>query len=240
MFGLTDEQWRDLVLSVNVHRKTRRLSPHQTAQYLALALEHGTMRALGDALGFSDTTTLLKIARLNTLPPDTAPLVEWGTAPGSISMSTAAELMRLPDTESAGAAIKAAVQNRFTKEEARQLVQISERSGETVDGCIKRVLLTRPRVERSELIIGTLLSPIAQKKVAEIGDEPATKRLRLLLAHQFPDVVCQSVRIRCGRFSVLVSEDNADKLRKGLAGRSLETVVTQLLAGIAGGDEVHG
>lgn len=231
MFGLTEPQWQDLVLSVNVHRKTRRLSPYQTAQYLAVALDHTTVGSLGEALGFSDTTTLLKILRLKDLPPETAPLVEWGTAPGSVSMSTAAELLRLPDNELVTSAIKAAAQYRLTKEEARQLVQISGRSGEGLQECIGRVLQTRPRVERSELIIGSLLSPEAQRNATELGEEQAARRLRLLLAHYFPDVVCQAVRVRAGRFSVLFSEEDAAKLRQRLAGRTLETVATHLLAG---------
>jgi ParB-like chromosome segregation protein Spo0J len=231
MFGLTEAQWRDLVLSVNVHRKTRRLSPYQTSQYLAMALNHTNVNALGEALGFSDATTLLKILRLKDLPPETAPLVEWGTAPGAVSMSTAAELLRLASSELVAIAIKAAAQHRLTKEEARQLVQIYGRSGEALQECISRVLLTRPRVERSELIIGSLLSPEAQRNAAELGEEQSAKRLRLLLAHRFPDVVCQAVRVRAGRFSMLFSEEDAAKLRRRLAGRTLEAVATQLLAG---------
>src|SRR5271157_2217088 len=157
MFGLNETQWRDLVLSVNVHRKSRRLSPFETATHLGIALRQTDVRTLAQALGFSDITTLLKIASLKDLPTDVAPLIEWGRAPGTVSMSTAAQLARLPSRDLASAAIKAAVQYSFDKEEARQLVQIFQRSGQPLNRCVEQVLETRPRIERSELIIGSLL-----------------------------------------------------------------------------------
>jgi hypothetical protein len=229
VFGLTDIQWQELLLSVNTHRKTRRLSPVETATHLDIALSKTDLHSLAQALGFSDTTTIVKIRRLKDLPAELGALVEWGTANGSVSMSTAAELMRIPSIEVAADAIKAAVEHSLNKEEARQLVQILERSKDPLETCLNKVLLTRPRVEQSELIVGSLLSPMAQEKVLRVGAEPAAKKLRLLLAKNFPSILCQSVRIRDGRFSLLFPDTNGTELRKLLRGVSVETTVTRLL-----------
>ena len=83
MFGLTESQWRDLVLSVNVHRKNRRLSPVDTAHCLATALKQTDVPSLVKALGCNDATTVLKILRLKDLPFELATLVDWGTTRGS-------------------------------------------------------------------------------------------------------------------------------------------------------------
>jgi hypothetical protein len=217
VFGLTDIQWQELLLSVNTHRKTRRLSPVETATHLEIALSKTDLHSLAQALGFSDTTTIVKIRRLKDLPAELGALVEWGTANGSVSMSTAAELMRIPSIEVAADAIKAAVEHSLNKEEARQLVQILERSKDPLETC------------QSELIVGSLLSPMAQEKVLRVGAEPAAKKLRLLLAKNFPSILCQSVRIRDGRFSLLFPDTNGTELRKLLRGVSVETTVTRLL-----------
>lgn len=229
MFGLTDIQWQELLLSVNTHRRNRRLSPVETASHLETALSKTDLYSLAKALGFSDTTTIVKIRRLKDLPAELGALVEWGTANGSVSMSTAAELMRIPSIEVAADAIKAAVEHSLNKEEARQLVQIMERSKDSLTTCLNKVLLTRPRVERSELIVGSLLSPLAQERVSRLGTELAVKKLRLLLAKNFPSILCQSVRIRDGRFSLLFPDNNGTELRKLLKGVSVETTVTRLL-----------
>ena len=228
MFGLSDEQWRDLVLSVNVHRKKRRLSPYQVAHFMKLALRETDVDGLAEALGFTDTTTMRKILRLNDLSDDLASTVDWGNSRGSVSMSTGAELLRLPTAELVDQAIRAAVENGLTKEEARQVVQIFERSGQGLAECIVRALKTRPRVERSELIIGSLLSESAQRVAAELGNEESTHKLKLALAKRYPDVLCRATRINGDKFSLLLDEAEAGKLRQKLGGQSVESMVTEV------------
>ena len=233
MYGLSEREWQDLVLSLNVHRKSRRLSPYETACFLDRALAQTDVQSLAQALGFSDVTTLHKILRLKQMPAEIAPLVEWGTSSGTVSMSTATELMRLPSIDLTVEAVEAAVQHSFTKEEARQLVQVFQRSARPLDQCISNVLETRPRIEKSELILGSLVSAEAQRRARLLGDEPTAKRLRLLLARQYPDVICRALRVKAGRFSLLLSEDNAAKFRQQLAGEAIEAKLTSLLESVA-------
>lgn len=228
MHGLTEEEWKDLVLSVNVHRKNRRLSPVQVATYISTALESTDVNTLASDLGFGDTTTIKQILRLKDMPDDLATVVDWGTRKGSISMSVATKLMCLP-RDSLFKAVSAAISHSMTKEEVRQLVQIRARSEQTIDDCIQQVLKTRPRIERSELIIGSLLTGDAQELSNKLGNEELTKRLRRSLAKRFPEVICQAVRVNGKRFSLLFDEKAAQDFRALLSGKTIESAVTELV-----------
>lgn len=233
MFGLSSEQWRDLVLSVNVHRKNRRLSPVEVAEHLRKALEQVDVDTLAESLGFADTTTMKKILRLNEMPDGIATVVTWGiSGRGTLSMSTATELLRLSSHNLVAGAMKAAVEYGITREEARQIVQIRKRSGAPIAECVRQALRTRPRIERSELIMGTLLTDIARQHVARLGVDSITKQVRRMLARNYPDVMCQAVRISAERFSLLFSEENANAFRAAIGDDSVEVTITRLVDSI--------
>lgn len=229
MFGLTREEWQDLVLSVNVHRKSRRLSPAQAASYLQRALQQTSVESLAEALGFKETSTLRKIAGLSVLPADVADTVEWGSRRGSISMSTAAELLRLGSPDLVREAVTSAIEHDLSKEEARQLVQIRARSSEPIEECVRRALGTRLRIERSELILGSLLSGSAQQVAHQLGNDVLARRLKLVMANRFPDVVPKALRINGDRFTVLLAEADAANLRAALQGKSIEATLTEFV-----------
>jgi hypothetical protein len=226
MFGLPANDWRDLLLSVNVHRSQRRLSPTRVAELLDAALRQTDLEQLSKALNFSDKTTLERIRSLRSLPADLGILVDWGSRKGVLSMSTAAQLVRLKTPERVRAGFKAAVENDMTKEEARQVIQILERSGKPLPDCISTALATRPKIIRSELIIGSLVSDAAKKRVEELGEVNATRKLRMGLARNFPEIIAQSFRIANGRFSLLLSEEHGQKLRLAVAPASIEVMIS--------------
>ncbi len=234
MHGLSDAEWRDLVLSVNVHRKQRRLSPGRAASYLDRALKNASVEQLAESLGFEDTTTLRKIHRLNQLPADLAAVVDWGDRRGSLSMSTASELMRLEAANLIREAFTAAIEHELTRAEARQVVQSRQRSGAAIAECIERALATRPRVERSELILGSFLTERAKRIVDSLGNDAAARRLKLEIARCLPKVVPRALRVNDNRFSILLSEDVAKDLRAGLSGKSVECVLTELMERVTG------
>jgi len=234
MFGLPAEDWQNLLLSVNVHRKSRRLTPVQSGELLGRALEKTDIDHLCQALGFSDSSTLRKIERLRTLPPDLAATVEWGDRKGVLSMSTAAELMRLTDADAVRESIAAAIEYEITRDEARQVVQIRERSGKSIRDCFQQALTTRPRIEKSELILGSFVDEEAKKTSRELGNEAIERRLKNLLAQTFRDVVVRALRIKGERFSLLLSIEDSQKLRAALNGESVERVVNRLATEING------
>lgn len=233
MFGLTADEWRDLVLSVNVHRKNRRLAPFDAAGLIRKATLSADPSVVAEALGFTDLTTFNKILRLADLPPDLASLVEWGSRRGSLSMSTATELLRLPQDQQAPA-IRLAVENNLTKEEARQVAQVNQRTGLPADQCVAQALKTRVKVERSELILGSIVSDRARAIIQSLGPEQATTKLKRRLAAQFPDVVTQAFSLRGNRFSLLLSEADGGRLRQALGGQSVEQTLTRMVESLHG------
>jgi len=233
MFGLEKEQWQDLVLSVNVHRKNRRLSPAQVGRILTTALQHTDLETLADRLNFKDTTLLRKIARLADLPPDVASMIDWGTRKGSLSMSSATEIQRLAEPELIRQAAIAAVENDFSRAEARQLVQIRTRTGVPLPSCVESVIGTRPKVERSELIIGSFLTEKAKAGCASPGNDAAARGILLRLASRFPDITARALRINGDRFSLLLSAEDGTRLRQLIAPQSVEALLTSFAENIS-------
>ncbi len=228
MFGLGQDQWQDLVLSVNVHRKSRRLAPSQVGRCLTAALQHTDLETLADRLNFKDTTLLRKIARLADLPPDVASMVDWGSRKGSLSMSAATEIQRLEAPELIRESAIAAVENDFSRAEARQLVQIHARTGAPITACVESVVATRPKVERSELIIGSLLSEKAKAGCTLLGNDAAARSILLRLATRHPDVTARALRINGDRFSLLLSAEDGTRLRQLISPESVESLLTHL------------
>ena len=230
-FGLSNDEWQDLLLSVNVHRKQRRLTPAGAARLIERALQQTVADDLAAALGFESTTMLHKIRRLHELPPDLASVVHWGSRRGSLSMSTASELLRLEPEAAIREAFHVAVEHSLTRDEARQLVQIRQRSGKPIRESVAEALRTRPRAVRSELVIGSFITEQSVRAVTELGDEEASRWLRLQLARDVPQVVPRSLRIGDRRFSLLLSEDDGRVLRSVLGGESIESRLSELMGG---------
>jgi len=144
-------------------------------------------------------------------------------------MSTAFELLRLASIDDVRDAFRAAVEYELTRDEARQVAQIQERTSEAISECVRRVVASRPKIERSELIIGSLLTASSRALVDRMGSPETIRRLKLLLARQYPDVVARALRIHAERFSLLLAEADAVRLREHLGPRSIEATITQLV-----------
>lgn len=229
MFGLKEDEWRDLLLSVNVHRKNRRISPARAGRYIIKALEQTNINVLAEALGFNELSTLRKIIKVGSLPTNIASLVDWGTRRGSLSMSTAAELSRLKTPDLIETAFVEAVKYDFSRDEARQVVQIFSRSKQSIELCIQSVLKTRPKIVRSHLVIGSILSDKAKEIVASSDSGQIKRKVEMSMARSFPDVTIQALRFNDERFSMMLSEDNANIFRKKLKGKTIEVFLTDTL-----------
>ena len=162
------------------------------------------------------------------LPKSFASVVSWGGGKGTLSMSTASELLRLGDLVTE--AIPDAIANNLTKDEARQVVQLHQRSGKSISDCMRQSLLTRPRIEHLELIIGSLLSPAAIGLASVLGNEESTRLLSRRMAARFPEIVCKAVRVNGDRFSIMLDSEAASALRQHAGSSTVEQVITDLLS----------
>ena len=136
IIGLSGEDYRDLVLSVGTHRKSRRLSPLEVARLLAKAVAAGATRhdcatALG--LGMTQVRTFLKLLDLEA---EVQHLADWkGTKNATIPFSTLAELARLAPQDQMQAVDSVLRHGLFWKEVV-QIVQIADRSDKAIGECV--------------------------------------------------------------------------------------------------------
>lgn len=227
MYGLPDQEWADLVLSVNTHRSQRRLSPSEVADLMARAVRQTSTEGLAKSLGFAGSDMVKRFLSLHRLDADLRDMVDWGAGPGTVSMTAAVILATLPDSDTIRTAFQAAMKHDLTKEEARQVKQTFSRGLGPIDECVRSVLKTRPRVERREVILGAVGVPSLRERLARLTPSQRNEALRAVLADLFPDVAFAGSNLTRSFFSLVLREDQALKLRSGLGGESLEELVGQ-------------
>jgi hypothetical protein len=231
MYGLTKQEWQDLVLSVNVRKANRRLNPYKVALLIEKAIRSTTPENLASELNFKDLSTFDKIRTLAKSPEDFGELIDWGSRRGYLSMSTASELLRLSEigSDNFREIFKKSIECELTKEEARQLIQIHKRSGKSPYDSLEETLKTRPIIQKSILILGSLLSAKAKDNAEKSIRESGMRKIYATFARKFPDISLQVFKINSSRFSLLLSEENEKKLRNAIGDISVEEVITKTI-----------
>ena len=137
--GLTQREFQELNLSVGKTTRARRpLSPLEVADLCAKAIDNGVGRTeLTRALKMTDTGMVSKFLRLREIVPEVRHLVSWGySGDAAIGFSVAAQLARLPLDKQAAAA-EAIVKHRLTRDQMISVIQLLERSKQTLAECIR-------------------------------------------------------------------------------------------------------
>ena len=236
MEGLTQDERRDLILSVGTHRGERRLSPLEVAQLLEKARAAGaTKRECSKALqvGVTQISTFLKLLELTA---EVQHLAGWGSAQqASIPFSSLAELHRMHPAVQLRVA-EVILREGLTWKEVIELTQIARRSGDPVEQCIKVVLARRPQIERRYLFMGKVddraadsLSALSQRERDALLDQV----LQDLLGSRY----AFEARLGQEHFTVLTSEDilvplkvDADELERQINARTWELCIARDLS----------
>jgi hypothetical protein len=140
MYGLTDHEWQQLSASVNTQAAKRELSPAAVSRLANQAAKSTSVEELAQALGFKGTTMLRKLMLFDALPDDIREKITWGTKPGSVSMSTAAELIRIKDADAFRHAFEAATTHGFKRTAALRLVQLFSKGAGDIKTCVQQVI----------------------------------------------------------------------------------------------------
>ena len=230
MYGLTTDEWQNLVLSVNTHRARRRLSPIEVARHLRKALEVGSIAEVTESLGFRDQSTVRRFLLLNRLAPELQAVVDWGSKTGKISFSAASELQAVEREAGIRTAFEAALRHSLTKEEARQVKQAFSRGGGSIEECVNAAIKTRLQIERRELILGALTDPHVEDEVGRLQPDARDQLMLRALRSVFPTVKFLGHGLNVGHFSLVLDEDDARALRTALGSRSLEKTITDAIA----------
>ena len=190
ILGLSREDYRDLVLSVGTHRKSRRLSPLEVARLLSKAVAAGATRdgcATALELGMTQVRTFMKLLDLDA---SIQHLADWrGSKNASIPFSTMAELARLAPQDQIQAA-DSVLRHDLTWKEVVQLVQISSRSDKPIGECIANVLKLRPEIVTRHLFVGAITSEKLTRRIKAIDqkerDHMIAEALNRLISSDYP------------------------------------------------------
>ncbi len=227
---LTPTELRDLMLSVGTHRADRRLSPVEVARSIDKMLRsHSDRQHCAERLGIS-LTQISSFLKLLSLDPKFQHLADWrGAKNASIPFSTLSEIARLNSSDQSQV-VAAILRHHLKWKEVIQVVQISERSHEPIDVCIKNVLALRPDIETQHLFVGRISSGSDRKRLAGMPqtdrDEHLRRVLRTLVGSKY------QIKSRLGEdtFTILSDHDLPSMLQ--LTADELEKTINNSLQGI--------
>jgi len=206
--GLLSHEISQLILSVGTHKSKRPLLPIEVAEYMQKALDAGENRTdIAEKLHLEDSSIIGHFLRLLSLTSQVQQIVGWGSDPTTISFSAAAGIARLKSTQEQSILAKAALENQFNKSEIIQVVQIKQRSGNTIENCIKAVLDQRPIVERRYVIIGELTSEDLKDKVKNLPQLERNNLLNSALKSHGSDLTYLGSKLG-GEYFVLVGDEH--------------------------------
>lgn len=207
MKGLSSKEIRDLVLSVGRQKSTRPLLPVEVAQFIQRALDAGEKRTdIADRLYLEDPSIVGRFIRLLSLPLQVQQLIGWGSASTTVSFTAASIIARLKSSQEQTDLAKAVLENQFNKSEIIQIVQIRQRSGNSLESCIKGILNQRPVIERRHVIIGELQSKKLKDKIRQISQLERNNLLQSTLERTTPGIPSLGTTLS-ERFFLLVGDD---------------------------------
>jgi hypothetical protein len=169
--ALTEEERRDLLVSIGTHRGQRRLSPMDVARLFQKAIDAGASLAqCASAAGLAGTEMVKRFLRLLDLPPSAQTAVSWGGSDTTLAFSAASEIARLAPSLQELTAHEALARG-LSSSEIKQVVQRITRSGLGSQEAIAEIVALRPVVERRHVIIGMLSSSTVGKRIEELEQD---------------------------------------------------------------------
>ena len=219
--GLSALELGRLRMSVGygTHKKGRPLSPVEVGSLLRKARSEGvSLEECAKAIQLDGTGHIGRFLRILDLPDDIQHLIDWGSGKNFIGFTSAVELTKLKDTGDQYTVIKAVLSDGLNSKEVRQVAQLRERSGRTIEVCIEEVLDMRPEIEKRHVFIGS----VAGENVEALGG--LTQAVRdAILASGVEDIGLRSVTGRLGpKFFTLVGDELFDASMKEIGKENIE------------------
>ncbi len=76
--GVSEAEFRDLLVSIGTHKNDRRLLPVRVAELIDVALRHASPREVAKSLHLKDASLVDRFRMLLRLDPPLQALVGWG------------------------------------------------------------------------------------------------------------------------------------------------------------------
>jgi len=228
--GLSPEQQKQLILSVGSHKSARPLTPLEVGLLLVTAMSAGsTPQELAAFVHLDGPSMISRFSRLLDLAGDVHHLIDWGNSQSTVGFTAASELARLQSHDEQRSAIRAALENRLSSFEIKQIVQARLRSHRDIQACIAEIIGMRPRVERIHLFIGSVISQDIRDKLSKMTQHERDKLFSQLMRGTYPDLKSASARLGIERFTITGGDEDAAKLKAGSV--DFETKINSQLRG---------
>lgn len=229
---LSDEQWRDLVLSVGTGRSVRRLPPSHVSKLLAEAVTYLSREEIARRLGLKGTDMIARFLALRRLPEDDLGLVCWRREEGLVPFTSAYFASKLQDSASRSALLRAIITNRLDTTEVESVVQLMERSHVTLPESINKVVKSRRQVTTQHLFAGVITSlPSGLQGVDEQG---LSAQLKKAVTLGVPGISVIAAKISGDRYFIVTNSKGADAMKDSWTRRGLDmdSFVSELLRAI--------
>ena len=202
----------------------RPLSPIEVGQLLCAAQNKGiTLEDCAREIQL-DGTNIKRFIKILELPNDIKHLVNWGSSKETISFSSAVELLRLSNTDEQRAVANRILEDGFTRNEIRQIVQLRNRSKRSIEDCIAEVIGMRPIVEKCYIFLGC----ISDSKLINALAKLTQKERDGILNSKIEKFELRNVKGRLGQqFFTLVGDQQLDSKINSLGKNSFENLIRQ-------------
>ena len=205
---LTPQERQGLLLSVGTHRGKRKLSPVEVAALFAkIITAGGSLSDCARAARFEGTTMVARFLRLLKLPEAVRHLVDWGSSPGMIGLSSGAELARLENAAEEEEVVTGVLAFRLSGSEVRQVVQLRKRSKRAVKDCVEEVVGMRPRVEKRFVYVGAITDPALKNALERMTQHERDELLAGVVKPVLPSTKLAVTRLAPGRFTLVGGAD---------------------------------
>ncbi len=220
--GLNALELGRLRLSVGygTHKKGRPLSPVEVGTLLRKARSEGvSLDECASEIQLDGTGHIGRFLRILELPDDIQHLIDWGSGKEFVGFTSAVELAKLKSAEDQHSLTQATISNGINSKEVRQVVQLRERSGRSIEECVKEVVGMRPRIEKRFVFVGTVDS-----QTSKVLDGITQKKRDSILASGIEEIGLQGATGRLGRqIFTLVGQENFDASLRKIGKDNIET-----------------
>lgn len=202
------------------NKKGRPLSPIEVGKLLRQARSEGhSWEECADAIQLDGTGHIRRFQQILELPDDLQHLVSWGSPKGSISFSSAVELVKITDPNDQHIVAYSILKDGLNKNEVRQIAQLRNRSKRPIRECISEIIGMRPTIEKRYVFVGSIIDLAVLKKLAELTQP----QRNFLLVSVIEKLNLEGVSGRLGeRLFTLVGDEQFNKSMLSTGKENLE------------------
>ena len=194
------------------------MSPVEVGALFRKARMHGVSLADCAEAVQLHVTSILRFLRILDLPPDLQHLIDWGSGKDFVGFSAAVETTKLKDTEDQRALAAAILASSLNSKEVRQVTQLRQRSGRSIEKCVREVLQMRPTIVKRYVFVGS----VSPENMEELSALRQSVRDSTLVAG-IKKIGLESVTGRLGvRFFTLVGDERFNSFVREVGTETLE------------------